>query len=151
MTPTPRRRQAAAQKLAELSLAVPQVVGHRVARMAAAGPWPGARDRHEFHAMGAEKIAAFGESWLAILMQLWRTQWALAASLSAWWWSPARWMPTAWMRTWTPGAWPAAVMPRAEVWQRWARNSALALEHGLTPVHRRAVANARRLGRLKKG
>lgn len=128
-----RRRAPAVQKLAELSLAVPQVVGHRVARMAAAGPWPGARDRREFHAMGAEKVAAFGESWAAILLQLWRSQCSLAVSLSAWWWSPARWV---------PGAWPGG----AQAWQRWAEGPAHALEQGLGPVHRRAVANAKRLG-----
>jgi len=145
MIPSPRRRQSAAQKLTELSFAVPQVVGHRVARMAAAGPWPGARDRREFHAMGAEKLAAFGESWFAILLQLWRSQWALATSLSAWWWSPARWMPV-----WRAGAWQAEAMPRPEVWHRWVRGSARALEHGLAPVHRRAVANAKRLNSLRR-
>ncbi len=128
-----RRRKPAVQKLAELSLAVPQVVGHRVARMAAAGPWPGAHDRREFHAMGAEKVAAFGESWAAILLQLWRSQWSLAVSLSSWWWSPARWV---------PGAWPGGT----QAWQQWAQGPAQALEQGLGPVHRRAVANAKRLG-----
>ena len=132
-----RRPKPAAQKLAELSLAVPQVVGHRVARMAAAGPWPGARDRREFHAMGAEKVAAFGESWTAMLMQLWRSQWSLAVSLSTWWWSPARWV---------PGAWPGPVPGGRQAWQRWAEGPMRALEQGLGPVHRRAVANARRLG-----
>lgn len=131
-----RRPKPAAQKLAELSLAVPQVVGHRVARMAAAGPWPGARDRREFHAMGAEKVAAFGESWAAMLMQLWRSQWSLAVSLSTWWWSPARWV---------PGAWPGAVPGGRQAWQHWAEGPMRALEQGLGPVHRRAVANARRL------
>lgn len=144
MPQRPRRRSASAVKLAELALAVPQVVGHRVARMAAAGPWPGARDRREFHAMGAEKISAFNESWLAMAMQAWRAQWALATSMASWWWLPAR------------GGWSASrgprpgLMPWPQGWQRWSADSARVLDHGLAPVHRRAMANAKRLGRLKK-
>jgi hypothetical protein len=135
-----RRRKPALHKLAELSLAVPQVVSHRVARMAAAGPWPGARDRREFHTMGAEKVAAFGESWWAMLAQLWRSQMSLALSMSTAWWSPGR-RPTASTAWWS--------RPSPQVWQRWAQGSFRALEDGLAPVHRRAVANAKRLGRVK--
>ena len=105
-----RRHPSPGLRAAELALAVPQVVSHRVARMAAAGPWPGARDRREFHRMGSEKVAAFHESWTAMWWQAWRAQMQFA---------------TAWMQWWS---WPARIA-----------------EHGLKPVHRRAVANARRL------
>ena len=46
----------------ELAAAVPQVVAHRVGRMMAAGPLPGARDQQEFYRMGAEKVAGSGKT-----------------------------------------------------------------------------------------
>lgn len=63
----PRRRSASLHlQAAELAIAVPQVVGHRLTRMALAGPFPSARDRREFHAMGQEKVHAFWQSWFAM-------------------------------------------------------------------------------------
>ena len=56
-------------KTAELALAVPQVVAHRLLRMAHAGPHLSARDRKEFARMVAEKNSAFGESWNAMALQ----------------------------------------------------------------------------------
>jgi hypothetical protein len=44
--------------IGEMSLASAQVIAHRTARMAAAGPVPHARDRKEFTRMGTEKIEA---------------------------------------------------------------------------------------------
>jgi hypothetical protein len=64
-----RRPQLLAVKAAELAFAVPQVVAHRVARMAIAGPKPSARDRKEFARMVAEQNAAFGESFNAMAAQ----------------------------------------------------------------------------------
>jgi hypothetical protein len=54
------------RQTAELALAVPQVVTHRMLRMAMAGPLPNARDRREFQAMGREKVNAFWQSWFAM-------------------------------------------------------------------------------------
>ena len=48
-------------KVTELAFAAPQVVAHRVTRMAIAGPSLSERDRKEFERMGAEKTAAFSE------------------------------------------------------------------------------------------
>lgn len=64
----PRRRTSTllARQSAELAFAVPQVVAHRLARLALAGPRPSARDRREFHVMGAEKVTAFWQSWFAM-------------------------------------------------------------------------------------
>jgi hypothetical protein len=58
------RRQAAriGTQAAELLVAAPQVVAHRLGRMALSGPRPSVNDRREFHRMGAEKVAAFGEA-----------------------------------------------------------------------------------------
>ena len=50
----------------ELLVAAPQVVAHRLGRMALSGPKPSLKDQREFHRMGAEKIAAFGEAWQAL-------------------------------------------------------------------------------------
>jgi len=129
-----RRTKSLAVQAAELSLAVPQVVAHRIARMAAGGTSPSARDRKEFHAMGAEKIAAFTESWNAMALQaVWESQrmaWSAMRSL---------WFP--WHGTRTTA--------RRE--RRQVRNAASGiLRAGMAPVHRRAVANSKRLGRAKR-
>lgn len=47
-------------------MAVPQVMAHRLTRMALAGPRPNARDRREFHGMGQEKLLAFWQSWFGM-------------------------------------------------------------------------------------
>ena len=65
----PRRRSPApplARQAGELAFAVPQVVAHRLARLALAGPLPNARDRREFHGMVQEKVHAFWQSWFAM-------------------------------------------------------------------------------------
>jgi hypothetical protein len=60
------RSTALARQATELAIAVPQVVAHRLTRMAMAGPMPNARDRREFHTMGQEKVHAFWQSWFAM-------------------------------------------------------------------------------------
>ena len=54
-----RGSRSLAVKAAELAFAVPQVVVHRIIRMALSGPELSARDRKEFERMVAEKNAAF--------------------------------------------------------------------------------------------
>jgi hypothetical protein len=61
-----RKHQPLARQASELALAVPQVVAHRLTRLALAGPVPSARDRREFYAMGQEKVHAFWQSWFAM-------------------------------------------------------------------------------------
>lgn len=68
-------------KAAELALAVPQVVAHRVTRMALSGPKLSARDRKEFQRMVAEKNVAFSESWVAMAKQAALANQALAGSI----------------------------------------------------------------------
>jgi len=119
-----RRRRRNSARLAtqafELSLAAPHVMAHRLARLAFAGPSPSARDRREFHRMGAEKLAAFCESWSAMYLALWRANLNLAL------WPSQMWSP----------AW-------------GARTGLGILGRGLAPIHRRATANARRLRRRR--
>lgn len=128
----PSRRTAAslAARSTELALAVPQVVAHRLARIAAAGHSPSARDRREMHRMSAEKAAAFSESWLAMGAYWLNLQQAWAAAL--WRWSLAPW---------------TGAMPWPPSGRQWQHATQQMLSHGLAPVHRRAVANAKRLGR----
>ena len=131
-----RSSHALAARTAELAWAVPQVVGHRLAGMANASAFKTPRGRKELVRMVAEKHAAFGESWQAMTIQALRSQGSLAAALSR------------------------AAVPTGSL--RKANSSALALQrelqqaaltilgHGLTPVHRRAVANAKRLGKKRR-
>lgn len=73
-----RKTKSLLAKAAELVFAVPQVVAHRVTRMAISGPSVSERDRKEFQRMGAEKTAAFIEYCNAMTMQAFRTNQALA-------------------------------------------------------------------------
>jgi len=133
----PARRRPSASlsaKTAELALAVPQVVAHRLLRMAHAGPHLSARDRKEFARMVAEKHSAFGESWNAMALQALQSQRTFAAALAL-----------AATPTRSTRASPAAQTLAAHLQQ-----AALAvIGKGLAPVHRRAVANAKRLARTR--
>jgi hypothetical protein len=118
---------------AELALSVPQVVAHRVTRMALSGPQPSARDREEFERMVAEKNAAFGESWSAMARQAAVANQALAGSIFKSFLSVA-----------------GGKRPHASTSVAQLQRAALAvLREGVTPVHRKAVANAKRLGRTR--
>ena len=132
---TRRRRatQSLTVKAAELAFAVPQVVAHRVTRMALSGPKISARDRKEFQRMVAEKNAAFSESWSAMARQAALANQALAGSIFKSFLSVAR------------GKRPSTATSAAQL-QRAALS---VLGKGVAPVHRKAVANAKRLGRTK--
>jgi len=112
-----------ARQSLELSLAAPQVVAHRVARMATASMSPtlSDRDRREFTRMGAEKLQAMQESWVAMGLQAWRAQFTFAQ------------------------AWMSSLMRMSTL--PWMRVSSQVMGAGMAPVHRRAVANAKRLRR----
>ncbi len=131
-----RRANHLARQTVELSLAAPQVIAHRVARMAAAGLAPSSADQKEFTLMGAEKIAAFGESWLAIYWQSVQAQQNLWLGL----WQQGT-HPADWLQPWTGG------QRMGSLWQKSVLDI---MGKGIDPVRRRAVANARRLGRKRK-
>lgn len=119
------QRKLATQTLG-LSMTAPMVVAHRMQRMAAAGLHPGARDRREFTRMGAEKVAAFWESWAAMG------------------WAAVQAQQQMWLAAFT-APWRAVATP-----SRLIADTLRIASRGLAPVHRRAVANARRLGRTKR-
>jgi hypothetical protein len=131
-----RAQRKLAQQALGLSMAVPQVVAHRVGRMATAGANPSARDRKEFKQMGAEKTAAFNESWAAMGLAAMKAQQQMAASM---------WR-TAVMAPWSMAK-PQSLLPSGNT---LARHALQIMSQGMAPVHRRAVGNAKRLGRIKK-
>jgi hypothetical protein len=130
--PMPRRSKSIriAVQASELAVAAPQVIAQRTARAALAGGSPSARDRREFQRMGAEKVAAFYESWTAMLIEISRANLRLVLA------------PAVWLLQWTP------TRRRSRVASSHAQRTALAvLGSGIAPIHRRVVANARRLQR----
>lgn len=128
-----RVNQSMAVKAAELAFAVPQVVAHRIVRMALSAPKLSARDRKEFERMVAEKSTAFGESWNAMARQAALANQALAASFFRSFLSVAR------------GKKPSTAASAAQL----HKATLGVLGKGFAPVHRKAVANAKRLARTK--
>jgi hypothetical protein len=118
------RATAIAVKFAELGLAAPQVIAHRLTRMALAGPKPNARDRKEFTAMVVEKQLAFAQAWIGMFAEGARLQQQLALSLLM------------------------GATPRQRAAQVKSAASRMA-STGIAPVHRKAVGNAKRLARMK--
>jgi hypothetical protein len=101
--------------------------------MALSGPKLSARDRKEFQRMVAEKNVAFSESWVAMAKQAALANQALAGSIFKSFLSAAS------------GKRPFAAASAFQL-QRATLNI---LGKGVAPVHRKAVANAKRLGRTK--
>jgi hypothetical protein len=114
-----------------LTYAVPQVVAHRAIRMALAGPSPSLRDRREFHRMTAEKVAASYESWNAMLLQSFRANLEFVWSSARFFWFP--WLATTRLSRVAPN--------------QFQRAALAIFAKGVAPVHRRVVANAKRLTR----
>ena len=121
-----RSRQATstAVKLAELGVAAPQVIAHRLTRMVMAGPTINARDRKEFAGMVGEKQAAVAQAWIGMFTEGVRLQQQVVLSLLT-------------------SATPSQHVARAK-----SAASRMA-SAGLSPFHRKAVANAKRLARTK--
>ena len=115
-----RSKSLAAQSIA-LGFAVPQVIAHRMARMG---------DAREMHLMGSEKIAAATEAWNAMVAQTILENQKLALSAMQSFWFP-------WMR-------------RSSASRQLSDAALSILGKGMAPVSRRALANAKRLGRPKR-
>lgn len=130
----PKAAASVARQATGIAVAAPQVVAHRLTRMAVAGPNPSARDRREFTRMVTEKQAAFQQSWAAMGLQSMVAGQALMQAWMRMWWMP--WSPPLFNGT--------ALASQAAHWQNALWSVA---GKGLAPVHRTAVANARRLAR----
>lgn len=128
-----RRSRSLAQHLLDLSIAAPNVIAHRFARLARAGATPSARDLAEFQRMGAEKVAAFGAAWHAMGFAVVRAQQSYLqgltrAMLTPWWIAP----------------------PDLGALAR--RTNAVAVDvlaAGIAPIRHTALRNARRLARRR--
>ena len=116
----------------ELSIAAPQVVAQRVARMAMAGPNPSARDQKEFKQMSDEKVAAFYQSWSAIWSQMFKSQFVIAHAMNS-----------AVVSAMLSGRSPSM----GTAFQAVASETSKVMSAGMKPVHRKAVPNAKRLSR----
>lgn len=138
-----RRRNSSAQSLAakslELSWAAPQVVAQRVSRMMAAGASPSARDQQEFMRMGNEKVVAFYESWAAMWGQAMTSYWQTVAKMSF-----APMLTPTLQNPFAPFALGSASQKLAKQQMRAVTE---VLHAGLSPVHAKAVSNAKRLSR----
>lgn len=125
------RKASAASKAVDIAVAAPQVIAHRVTRMALAGPLPDARDRKEFTGMVLEKQLAFAQSFLA-----WNT-------------AVLRWqmnMQMQWFSACLRGDYAGALSSMFAPLPLTAASERAAAQ-ALEPVRRKAVANARRLAK----
>lgn len=133
-----------AQHASEMMVAAPQVIAHRMAQMAMGRPLaPGSGD---FEHMTREKMEAAAEAWNGMGTQFWRSGMdAWNAYAQAWW---KAWMDACfpWMN---PGS--RARFPRWGMTPGQLQHAALdMLDKGMAPVRRRAVSNARRIGKRKR-
>ena len=126
---------------AQMAAAVPQVIAHRVGRMMTAGILPNGRDQQEFYMMGAEKVAAFNESWSAMSLQAVAAQQQFALWWVQTWWKVAM---GGWMNP------PSRQHLSNSAQQRLFDSMLDVTSRGMAPVKRRAVANARRLNRATR-
>lgn len=130
-----RRRgsRSAVAKSMELAFAVPQVVAHRTQR-ALAGSQASLANQREFSRMISEKQAAFSQAWFAMAIETFRVNQSIAASMLG--------------SFMFPGTGSQASTARLRRKMQAGANSII--NRGLAPVHRTAVANAKRLGRAGK-
>ncbi len=142
-----------ATKTLEMMLASAQVIAHRAGRMARAGPAPNARDRREFALMGREKIEAGAQSAQAMVahMMSMSQPWG-ALALRHILRNSAAFMSLASSQT------PTQLIARQAALARAVAQSALSMadvardatklaHRGLKPLHAKATANAKRLGK----
>ena len=138
-----RRARRKADRLAiesiELAFAAPQVVAHRVARMLAAGHAPTAADQQEFLRMGTEKMEAFVEIWTAMAAQAIDAHQRLLLSMMRTWSMP--WIDFSLATPW---------LSRRSATRRLEHMGLALLAAAVSPVRKRAVANAKRLRRRKR-
>jgi hypothetical protein len=117
--------------MVQLAMAAPMVVAQRMTRMALAGTSPSASDRKEMNRMSSEKAAAFVELWSTTATRMMRANMNLGFDLMRLAWSP--WYGTGGLAN-------AAAA-------RFGDAATDSMQRSLVPMRRRAVANAKRLGR----
>lgn len=145
---------ALAWKTGEMMLASGQVIRHRSQRLVAAGHSPSAHDRREFSLMGQEKFAAAAESSQALALSGVMMTQQLGAIAFRQMLSAATGMVTlAASRTAEQALARQSRLVRdtlsgsAAATSQLSRSAAQVANRALKPVHSRAIANARRLGK----
>lgn len=123
-----QRTSTLSRKSAELAIAAPQVVAHRLTRMALASPQLSARDRKEFQGMVREKQLAFGQAWTAMAIEAMRINQQILSSFL--------------FRPWS-------FLKPGHSAKLYGDGAQAILAKGIAPVHKKAVANARRLARTR--
>lgn len=113
----PRHALSNATKLSQMAVATPQVMAHRLTRMALAGPLPSTRDQSEFMGMFIEKQVAFTQAWVAATTQVWQLQ-------QQWW----------------------MALLKGQHFSLSSALHAVSAK-AIAPLHRKAVSNAKRLSR----
>ena len=138
------KQAALASQAFELMLAAPQVVAHRMTRIALGQPL--ASDRADFNRMGREKAEAATEMFNGMAAQALRTGNNAAASYAQAWWK-------AWMAFCFPLLHPGS-RARFPVWGMTPGQMQHAtldvMGKAMVPVRRRTVANARRLAKRRR-
>lgn len=124
----------------EIGVAAPQVIAWRSHRLAAAGAFPGARDRAEMVRMTQEKAEAWAESAAAVSAALYESWFEISTASIRPWWLAATTTP------WDMGKWNTLY---SGVARDWARHAPRIAAIGLAPTHRRATANAKRLAAVR--
>ncbi|MFO1067222.1 MAG: hypothetical protein U1E14_01735 [Geminicoccaceae bacterium] len=151
-TATAKSATRSATRLGELALAAGDVVDARVRQLAAAGADPVKLAHPEFQMMASEKVvalaaatSALGESVPAVLetMQRWLTahgQIALATGARL----ATTTSPAAWWHLWQDQA-TASFNASSRATEELMATTVRAFGAALSPVHRKATSNARRL------
>lgn len=114
----------------ELAMSIPQVMALRLTRLWAPGAAYSPHDYLELNRMWTEKLMAFGESWSVMSSELFRYQQHTMASYARYWFNP-------WLAPY--------VVPNPTLMDSASAGEKV-LRKGLAPIHRRVVANVKRLG-----
>ena len=143
-----------AWKTGEMMLASMHVIGHRSNRMLAAGSSPNTADQREFALMGKEKVAAAVESAQAMAFALLRFNQQFAAIAFRQMFTGA-----AAIRSLATSRTPGQSVERqtmllretmahsAVATSQLSKSAARVAHRGLQPIHSRATANSKRLGK----
>ncbi len=142
-------------KAGEMMSASAQVIGHRTARMALAGPTPNQRDRNEFNLMSQEKMEVAAESAHAMAIRIMSLhQEAASLAIQHMLDGAANLMSVASSSTLHQSGHRQsklahdAIRNSAEAVSQFNTSLANIAETGLHPIHARATANAKRLKKL---
>ncbi len=145
-----------ALRTAEMMTASGQVIAQRTSRLAKHPQHYTGRDYREMTRMTHEKAAAAVESGMAMAAELASLNWQLASG--GLWSALAAWnrtgrtaaRPGSMSSLYQPMDWTRTLLDLGAASSGLARDSARVASRGLRPIHSRATANARRLGRTPR-